>query len=212
MQFEQGRFGHLEGAEALAGKAVRALYEDSSGHLWVGTSGGELACVAGGQCRSWIAEPRSTEDAVTGILGSEDGDLWFGTSRGIYRVAAMEAKQWLAGQSAMRPQLFFEIDAPASAALAQGWPRALRSPDGRFWFAHQACGRQGNGPMDQGAGARGRAGPSGHHPERRRPGLSAIHLPAYLRGLEGEVRAGAGPGSPRSVAHALRAGPAQRAV
>lgn len=135
LQFEQGRFGHLEGAEALAGKAVRALYEDSSGHLWVGTSGGELACVAGGQCRSWIAEPRSTEDAVTGILGSEDGDLWFGTSRGIYRVAAMEAKQWLAGQSAMRPQLFFEIDAPASAALAQGWPRALRSPDGRFWFA-----------------------------------------------------------------------------
>jgi signal transduction histidine kinase len=38
----------------------------------------------------------------------------------------------------LKPELFFETDAPAGAALAHGWPRALRSPDGRFWFATAA--------------------------------------------------------------------------
>jgi signal transduction histidine kinase len=73
-----------------------------------------------------------------GILGSEDGDLWFAAGRGIYRVAGMEAKEWLAGAGPLRPQLFFETESPANAASAQGWPRALKTPDGRFWFATAA--------------------------------------------------------------------------
>jgi signal transduction histidine kinase len=111
------------------------MYEDALGRLWLGAAGGELACLASGSRRSWVAEPRSSDDAVTGILGSEDGDLWFATGKGIWRVTGAEIKEWLVGGSPLRPQLFFEIEAPASTASAQGWPRALKSPDGRFWFA-----------------------------------------------------------------------------
>ncbi len=138
VRWEQGPPRRLEGTEAITGQAVRALYEEPSGHLWIGTAGGELACLAESHCRTWIAEPRATEDTVTGILANEDGDVWFAAGRGIFRVAAREAKQWLAGERALRPQLIFGTEAPANAALAQGWPRALRLPDGRFWFATAA--------------------------------------------------------------------------
>jgi len=138
LRCEQGRGRRLEGTQVLAGQAIRTLCEVPSGHLWVGTAGGQLACLSDGQCRSWTAGLRSAEGAVTGILAGEDGDLWFAAGRGIYRVSAREAKQWLAGEQTLRPQLFFETEAPANAALAQGWPRALSSPDGRFWFATAA--------------------------------------------------------------------------
>jgi len=187
LRFERGRFRRLQEAEALAAKPVRAMYEDSSSHLWLGTAGGELACLAGGQCWSWIAEPRSTEDSVTGILGSEGGDLWFATGKGIYRVAGTEAKEWLAGQSALRPQLFFETEAPVSAALAQGWPRALKSPDGRFWFATAA----GVVTFD----------PRGLEPE---PAPPAVRLEAILvngRPLDlAALNAPGGPGRPQRTA------------
>jgi signal transduction histidine kinase/ligand-binding sensor domain-containing protein len=137
-RFARGQFRRWDGTEALAGKAVRALYEDASGHLWIGTAGNQLACVAGGRCWKWFEEPRSVEDSVTGILGCENGDLWFATGRGINRVTGSETKAWLAGQSALRPQVFFETEAPAQATMAHGWPRALRAPDGRFWFATAA--------------------------------------------------------------------------
>jgi signal transduction histidine kinase/ligand-binding sensor domain-containing protein len=138
LRLERGQVRRVDGAAAIAGKAVRAMYEDASGQLWLGTAGGELACLGSGECRHWIAEPHSIQDSVTGILRSEEGDLWFATGRGIYRVAAAEARDWLAGRAGLRPQLFFENEAPAGAASAQGWPRALKSPDGRFWFATAA--------------------------------------------------------------------------
>jgi signal transduction histidine kinase len=132
---QDGQFRQLDEAGSLAGKAIRAMYEDHHGRLWLGTASGRLACLSGGRFHTWDATPGLLEGAVTGILGNQDGDLWFATSKGIYRITGTEVTGWLGGSSPLRPQSFFEPEVPAGATSACGWPRALNSPDGRFWFA-----------------------------------------------------------------------------
>jgi len=95
---------------------------------------------------------------------------------------------WLAGQ----PRCWPPINRSGRAGHGQGqhsrprnrsgWPASRRAPSRRK--------AKENGPVDQGVGPRRRAGASGDHPEQRPAGHSAVHLPAQLRGAEGEVCAG----------------------
>ena len=132
---EHGAFHSIASRSLLAGKSVRALHEDAAGNLWIGSSGGRLACFAGGHFFSWELNSLSADDrSITGILSSDDGDLWLGTSTATYRVAQPEAAAMLTGQAPLRPQLIYKTDAAGAAAPAYGWPLAARAPDGKLWF------------------------------------------------------------------------------
>ncbi len=70
----------------LANDDVRALLEDRSGRLWVGTFGGGLYQFVDGQF-----QPLSTADGVLfksvwAIMEATDGALWLGTERGLARL------------------------------------------------------------------------------------------------------------------------------
>jgi signal transduction histidine kinase/ligand-binding sensor domain-containing protein len=132
---EKGSFHQLAVRSITGGKAIRALHEDAAGDLWIGTTGGRLLCATSGHFLDWDLNPGSLDDhSILGILSSDDGDLWLGTSTAIYRVAQRDAAALIAGQGALRPQLIYKADAAVNPTPAYGWPQATKSPDGKLWF------------------------------------------------------------------------------
>jgi len=120
---------------ALHGNAVRALHEDAAGNLWIGMTGGRLACLGNGPLLDWDLNHHSLEDhSILGILSSDDGDLWLGTSTSIYRLTQSDVSAMLSGKGPLRSQLIYKADASANSAPAGGWPKAAKSPDGKLWF------------------------------------------------------------------------------
>lgn len=129
-----GKFLFTRSQADLNGKAVRALHEDAAGNLWAGTAGGRIACLANETWLHWNLNPGSPKDhPLLGILSSDDGDLWFGTSSSIYRLEQREIAALLASQTPLRPQLIYKADMVGSPPT-YGWPQAAKSPDGKLWF------------------------------------------------------------------------------
>jgi ligand-binding sensor domain-containing protein/signal transduction histidine kinase len=131
---EHGAFRCAAESTVSVGKAVRALHEDGAGRLWFGTAGGRLGCVAGSRLLTWDLNPASADKSILGILGNEEGDLWLGTERSVYWLSQRDIQTWLSDTVSPRPQLVFKAESVSSAAPAYGWPRALKSPDGKLWF------------------------------------------------------------------------------
>ncbi len=77
---------------SLSDDAVRTIFEDRHGNLWVGTNSGGLDRLdrATGTFRRFrhdSADPRSlSHDSVYGIAEDESGHLWVGTQRGLNRL------------------------------------------------------------------------------------------------------------------------------
>ena len=131
----KGAFHSFAMRAITGGKAIRAFHEDAAGNLWISSAGGRLACLVNGRFLTWDLNPGSLDDySIQGILTSEDGDLWLGTSTAIYRVAQRDVATLLAGQSALQPQLIYKADAATSPPPVRGWPQAVKSPDGKIWF------------------------------------------------------------------------------
>lgn len=132
---EAGQFKVILEPSVLGGKSVRAMHEDSAGRIWIGTAGGNLACVVTGRYLNWNLNLRTSDDSIMGILSDTDGELWLGTSRAIYHATQTDIKAALAGQIPIRCQLVFEADsAPNNIATSYGWPGAVKSSDGKLWF------------------------------------------------------------------------------
>ncbi|MDR3457101.1 MAG: two-component regulator propeller domain-containing protein [Verrucomicrobiae bacterium] len=132
---ENGSFHQVGLRSATAGKMIRSLYEDAAGNLWIGAADGRLACLANERVLTWDLNPISTDDhSISGILSSDDGDLWLGTGTAIYRVAQHDVAALMAGSAALRPQLVYKAEGTAGPAAKYGWPQAARSPDGKLWF------------------------------------------------------------------------------
>ncbi len=129
-----GQFRRMLAAETAGGKPIRALFEDSGGRVWVGT-GGRMGCIAGNRFFDWTLPPGAADKYILGILGSEDGDLWFSTDRSVYSVAQKELNSWLSSQAPFRPQLIYRAESAPNVSTSYGWPRAFKSPAGALWFA-----------------------------------------------------------------------------
>ena len=132
---EAGNFTTVLESSVLGGKAVRALHEDSAGRIWIGTAGGNLACVVTGRYLNWNLNLSTADDVILGILSDDDGDLWLGTSKGIYHATASDINIALSGTTPIRCQLVYDATSPANnSATTYGWPGAMKSPDGKLWF------------------------------------------------------------------------------
>ncbi len=131
----RGQFQKIPKASALSGKSVRALYEDKSARLWIGTESGRLGCLAGDRFLNWDLPAGSPERPILGIVVTDDGDLWVSTARSIYSAAQKDVYGWLSGQEPFIPRLIFRTNSMPAADPDYGWPHALKSPDGTLWFA-----------------------------------------------------------------------------
>ncbi len=112
------------GAEELGLPAaqVRALWEDASGQLWVGTLRGATR----GQGQAWQALPELGDQAVFAIT-ERDGEVWFGTEQGISRYDR-------------RSQIWSHLDRKALGLNWGGVVDLLVASDGTIWAATQGDG------------------------------------------------------------------------
>jgi len=137
LRFEPpNRFRRVSDPAMASGKPITALLEDSAGRLWVGTAGAGLYCQTGEAWRHWTLTNGLPDNAVIGLEESVRGDLWLATARGVSRLP----RTWIGGSSSSHERLPLLIEFPAATAPsgALGWPRSLRSRDGRIWLATES--------------------------------------------------------------------------
>jgi signal transduction histidine kinase/streptogramin lyase len=122
-------------APALGGKAILGLCEGPGQALWIGSAGGGLGCLTDNRCLVWGAADGLVDDVVSGVVEDAEANLWLVMPRGLCRIASNSVASALTGRGALKPKLLFESDPGPDRALNLGWPRAVRSPEGRLWFA-----------------------------------------------------------------------------
>lgn len=127
-----GTFQCQIAAGALAGAAVSALDCDPQGRLWVGTAGAGLACLdPNGTLTQWNRQTGFPGENITGLLTDTNGQVWVATENSIYMLAAGRAER----PAAAAARLIWREDSPAAEPLESGFPRAIRTGDGKLWFA-----------------------------------------------------------------------------
>jgi ligand-binding sensor domain-containing protein/signal transduction histidine kinase len=122
-------------APALSGKAILGLCEGPGQSIWIGSAGGGLGCLTENRCLVWNNLDGLLDDVVSGVVEDTEASLWLVMPRGLCRIASNSVASALAGRGALKPKLMFETEPGLDRALNLGWPRAVRSPEGRLWFA-----------------------------------------------------------------------------
>jgi signal transduction histidine kinase len=122
-------------APALRGKAILGLCEGPGHTLWIGSDGGGLGCLTGNLCLVWDTRDGLLDDVVSGVVEDAEANIWLIVPQGLCRLSSNAVAAALTGRGTLKPKLLFETDAGPDRTLNQGWPRAVRSPEGRLWFA-----------------------------------------------------------------------------
>jgi ligand-binding sensor domain-containing protein/signal transduction histidine kinase len=134
---EGGTFQNVtaELAPALRGKAILGLCEGPGKSLWIGSDGGGLGCLTENHGLVWDTRDGLLDNAVSGVVEDAEANIWLVVPQGLCRIASNAVVAALAGRGALKPKLLFETDAGPDRGMNPGWPRAVRSPEGRLWFA-----------------------------------------------------------------------------
>ena len=140
--FAENKFASLDNgsirvytaADGLTVGVVEAIFP-SGGHLWAGGSGG-LALLENDKFRSIRPSDRESFTDVSGIIETEDGNLWLNESRGVIHIDVPELRSLLSEHaSSVRYGLLDWFDGLLGYALrTSGVPTALQGTDGRLWF------------------------------------------------------------------------------
>jgi len=100
--------------------------------------GGErgLALLENDKFRSITPSGKESFAAVSGVIETEDGNLWLNESRGIIHIDAPELRRLLSDRaSAVRYELFDSLDGlPGYTPQSSAFPTAFQGTDGRLWF------------------------------------------------------------------------------
>jgi diguanylate cyclase (GGDEF)-like protein len=113
------------------------VHEDDRGDLWVGTEGLGLARVRGGSVKTYGEREGVPESVVFTVLDDQAGHLWLSGNRGLLRVSKADLDALDAGRTRrVRSSRFGRGDGMRSSEANGGvGSAALRSRDGRLWFA-----------------------------------------------------------------------------
>jgi signal transduction histidine kinase/ligand-binding sensor domain-containing protein len=138
-RWEEGKITSWTEQEGLPGNAVRALYEDRDGVLWIGTIDSGLGRFKDGKFTRYTTREGLFNDGVFQILEDAYGNLWMSCNRGIYRVRKQELNEFAAGaRREINSIAFGKSDGMLNVECNGGlWPAGTRSRDGRLWFPTQ---------------------------------------------------------------------------
>ena len=129
------RFTVVPMAWPVANRPILSLYESGLGSLWVGTDGAGVACRLGQRWRVWNSLSGLPDDVVAGVADDAEGNIWLATGAGIYRVARTMIREAMLTDIPLPARRVFDSKASFGPLPDFGWPRALRSPNGKLWFA-----------------------------------------------------------------------------
>jgi len=125
----------LSDADGLDLGNVTALTQGAR-TIWAGGEHG-LAYFDGKRFNTLVVEGSEPLRGVVGIIEMANGDLWLHGVPGVFRIAASEIERAMSDASyRMRYRLFDFLDGlPARPTQLRPLPTAIRSADGRLWFA-----------------------------------------------------------------------------
>ena len=105
-------------------------------HVWLGGAGG-VQLFAQGQFYLMHWKDRDMPGRVSGIVETENGDLWVNGFSGIAHVPASELNAWLADPALeVSGERLNELDGlPGLSGETLPEPSVVEAPDGRLWFA-----------------------------------------------------------------------------
>jgi signal transduction histidine kinase/ligand-binding sensor domain-containing protein len=194
LRFNGERFELLPRSPRMMDRAITAFLEASDKRLWAGTDGGGLAClIEGNRWRIWSPGMGLPDGRITGVEEAADGTIWVATRAGVVRVPdfwreALGSFQWWAttrGQERRQLHVLVEFPDSGEKPVGAGFPRSLRTRDGKLWFATESgvvsfdpanVGRSGSAPE-----ARIESVRINGSPEHWRNASGPIELPAQLR-------------------------------
>lgn len=134
------RDGELEtdptsGSE-LAHSNISAIHEDARRGLWFGTLARGIFRIERGVVSHFDRAQGLPDDSINSVLDDDDGNLWLGSNRGIFRIELDQLDDVAAGRrDQFHVTQFGEADGMKTAETSSGTqPSAWRSDDGRLWF------------------------------------------------------------------------------
>ena len=133
-----GEVFRLHSAPAdLPSNRLFSLAAEADGTLWIGTDGDGLIRYRDGTASSITSRDGLPYDKLLSIVDDGRGHLWFGTVRGVFAIAKTDLDAVADGKgNRLSPYVYDENDGLGSRQCnGSGWPAALRTRDGRVWFA-----------------------------------------------------------------------------
>ncbi|MDX2473763.1 MAG: two-component regulator propeller domain-containing protein [Candidatus Krumholzibacteria bacterium] len=114
-----------------------ALFRDSTGAIWFGTTGDGLVRFQDRTFTSFSVEDGLYDRLAFHILEGKDGRLWISCNRGVYSVARADFDAYTTGHLRKIPhEAFGRSDGMKSQECNGGWsPAGFETKDGRLWFS-----------------------------------------------------------------------------
>ncbi|SPF31797.1 putative Histidine kinase [Candidatus Sulfopaludibacter sp. SbA4] len=133
----EGRFQALSSSLGLKDDSILTLWADERDHLWLGSRTGGLYHFSQGRVGHYTRNEGLPDNQVFSILEDESSNLWLTCRKGIYRVSIQDIDRFDRQESHYIPSVMYEsIDGLQSSEINYGAkPPAMRTRDGRFWFA-----------------------------------------------------------------------------
>ncbi len=125
--------------DGLAGNHIRALYEDETGAMWIGTYDSGLSRFKDGKFTVYNIGNGLFSNGVFQILPDERGNFWMSSNQGIYRVSRAELNDYADGKRQnIVSTSFGKSDGMLSTeANGGGQPAGTKTRDGQLWFPTQ---------------------------------------------------------------------------
>jgi signal transduction histidine kinase/ligand-binding sensor domain-containing protein len=121
----------------LPSNRLFALLADRDGTIWVTTDGDGLVRYRNGRARTLTTADGLPTDKILSLVDDGRGNLWFGTVRGAVRADERELNAVADGKSIRIGATLFDENDGLGSRQCNGVanPSALRTRDGRIWFA-----------------------------------------------------------------------------
>lgn len=115
------------------GETIRSLF-CASDNLWIGYERGGIGRLNPTGLLRIRPEHGLPDYPVSQIIDDVEGNLWFGTDYGIYRIRLGEFDKFIAGHTSRVTAIWQQEGCSIAPALYSRWPAAFRNRKGRLWM------------------------------------------------------------------------------
>ncbi len=136
-RWREGRFENLAAQEPRLSAIILSLYEDPEHTLWIGTRGAGLLRLRPAGLDAFTSRQGLFSDSIYAVLEDDRSNLWFNSSKGIFRVS----KAQFDAQAGKRLASVVCSSYGKMAGIASSGqyrevtqPAACKALDGRLWF------------------------------------------------------------------------------
>jgi hypothetical protein len=117
-------------------RPVQTLFVTEDNTLLIGYRTGQLGWFKNGRFGSITTKQGLYDDNIAQIVADDRGWLWFGSSRGIFKLRQSELKDFIDGKiDRVQPVIYGPDEGLPPLQATRGMSSATRTQDGRIWMA-----------------------------------------------------------------------------